>query len=255
MISLRFSVNILTLSHGCGIGWISPSISYLKSSATHLVTGPLTAEEISWIGSFQSIGGVVGTIIFGLITEKLGKRNTFFLLAFPHTCFWILVLLSTRPHHLYAARFLAGLTGGGHLRNVSLFIAEISENKIRGFLASFFAFAICGGTLLSFIAGAYLSFFTVPLVFLILPATYLLSFLFLHDSPASLIARGKNDEAFESLKFYRTCGDDDPSIEAVKDEFELLKLTSKREENLELKDFCKIEEQDIRKSFNFDLNF
>lgn len=235
-------MNIITLSHGCAIGWISPSIPYLKSSETHLVTGPLTAEDVSWIGALQSVGGVIGTIIFGIITEKLGKRRAFFLLAFPQTCFWLIVFFSTHAYHLYIGRVLAGITGGGAMRTVALYITEISENKIRGFLGSFFAFAISGGLVLTFVAGTYLNFFIVPLVILVLPLIYFVFLFFLHDTPTSLISRNKVDEAFESLKFYRTCGNDERAIEDVKVEFELLKKASKEknEERLEIKDFCEI---------------
>lgn len=128
------------------------------------------------------------------------------------------------------------------MRTVALYITEISENKIRGFLGSFFAFAISGGLVLTFVAGTYLNFFIVPLVILVLPLIYFISLFFLHDTPTSLIARNKVDEAYESLKFYRTCGNDERAIEDVRVEFELLKKASKEknEERLEIKDFCEI---------------
>jgi hypothetical protein len=46
-----FSVNILTLAHGCALGWVSPVVPYLTSTETHLKDGPLTADAISWIGN------------------------------------------------------------------------------------------------------------------------------------------------------------------------------------------------------------
>lgn len=235
-----FSVNIIAFSHGCTSGWVSPFISYLKSDETHLTTGAVSSEDISWIGSLLCVGGFIGTIAFGKITQKWGKKNALFLLVIPHLSFWALIYFSTHVYHLYLARFLAGLTGGGSLRTISLYVAEISENRIRGQLGSFLMFGITSGMLLIFILGTFLDFFTTPLVILVLPTIFLVSVMFLHDTPTSLLSRNKCDKAFESLRFYRSDSGKVAS-EAVKNEFELLKraLENKNEEKLELKDFRK----------------
>lgn len=233
-------MNIIAFSHGCVVGWVSPFTPYLKSPNTHLESGPATSEDISWIGSLLCVGGFIGTIAFGTITEKLGKKTSLFLLVIPLLSFWCLVYFSTHVYHLYVARTIAGITGGGTMRTVSLYITEISEDRIRGMLGSFYVFALSSGILLVFILGTYLNFFLVPLVILVLPTIFLMSLLLLHDTPASLIHRKKYDEAFESLKFYRTCGGDKMKIAKVKVEFELMKksLENKNDEKLELRDFC-----------------
>lgn len=66
-------------------------------------------------------------------------------------------------------------------------------------------------------------------------------FMFLVLSAVSLLARNKVDEAFESLKFYRTCKKNEVSYASVIAEFELMKSASKikNEEELKLRDFCK----------------
>lgn len=43
-------VNILTIAHGCVIGWTSPTMPYLRSENTHLKSGSVTSQETSWIG-------------------------------------------------------------------------------------------------------------------------------------------------------------------------------------------------------------
>lgn len=188
-------------------------------------------------------GGFIGTIAFGTITQKLGKKNALFLLVIPHLCFWALVYFSTHVYHLYLARFLAGLTGGGSLRTISLYVAEISENSIRGQLGSFLVFGFTGGMLLIFVLGTFLDIFTVPLVILVLPAIFMVSVVFLPDTPTSLLSRKKYDEALESLRFYRSSNGGKVVSEAVKTEFELLKkaLEDKNEEKLMLKDFREYE--------------
>lgn len=45
-------VNILAVAHGCQLGWVSPVMPYLRSENTHLIGGPITSQEASWIGEF-----------------------------------------------------------------------------------------------------------------------------------------------------------------------------------------------------------
>lgn len=184
----------------------------------------------------------MGTIFFGKMAEKFGKKKTLLMLMIPHSIFWILVLTSTHVYHLYAARVIAGLSGGGALRTISLFIAEISENHIRGRLGSYLILFLSAGTLIVFIAGTYLSFFTVSLLMLSFPILFFISVLFLHDSPHSLMSRNKSKEAWESLMFYRTCGRNEMASAKFKEEFELIKsaLVNKHEEKLALSDFRKL---------------
>lgn len=180
-------------------------------------------------------------MIFGKIADMFGKKVTFILLVIPHLTFWLLILTSTHVYQLYIARVCAGLTGGGTLRTISLFITEISENHIRGQLGSYLMLFLSAGTLIVFIAGTYLSFFTVPLVMMIFPTIFLISVLFLPDTPASLMSRNKPELAWESLKFYRSCGKNKAVAEKFKDEFELLRKASEQKdyEKLKMSDFCK----------------
>jgi MFS family permease len=219
-------VNIISVAHGAALGWMSPYIPYLRSESTHFSTGPIDSDDLSWIGASISIGGFFGAIIFGKIAQWFGKRSALIVLVFPHFAFWLIVLSSTQIYHLYIARIFAGITGGGTLRTISLYIAEISENKIRGKLGSYMMLFLCLGTLLIFIAGNYLSFFSVPLVMMFLPTVYFISVLFLHDTPASLISKHNFDGAWESMKFYRSCGTDSDLAENYREEFDLLKKKS-----------------------------
>lgn len=108
-------------------------------------------------------------------------------------------------------------------------------------LSSFFVFALSSGFLLIFIVGTYVDFFTVPLIILVLPIIFVISIVFLPDTPASLISRKKNDEAFESLKFYRSFDDTKHSVEALETEFAMIKISleTKIDEKFEITDFSK----------------
>lgn len=166
-------VNLMSLSHGLAIGWLSPSLPYLRSEESHLSTGPVTSENVSWIGSLSAVGAFFGAVIFGKISQKFGQKLTLILLVVPHLTFWSLVYTSTHLYHLYIARICAGLTGGGTIRTLSLYITEISEITIRGEIGSYLILFLSTGNLIIFFAGTYLSFHSIPIVCMIFPILYL----------------------------------------------------------------------------------
>lgn len=54
-----------------------PSSSFLllqSDELTPLSSGALTKDEMSWIASILCIGGFLGTIIFGLLADILGRK-------------------------------------------------------------------------------------------------------------------------------------------------------------------------------------
>lgn len=55
-------------------GWPSPSIILLESDETPLPSGKLTRDEISWITSVMEFGAFVGSLIFGVIANKFGRK-------------------------------------------------------------------------------------------------------------------------------------------------------------------------------------
>lgn len=129
------------------------------------------------------------------------------------------------------------------MRTVSLYVAEIAENHIRGILGSFFILAVNLGVLFSFVAGAHLDFFIVPLLMIVVPTAFIVALIFLPDTPQSLIIRNKPEAAWESMNFYRCC---DTKIvnEEVKLEFKLMvmSLTGKNSSSMDtvtLQDFSK----------------
>lgn len=129
LINLYLSLaNIIILGQGCSIGWTSPSLPILQSNRSPLTNGALSTAEASWVGSMSSIGAALGTIFFGLITQRIGSKNAMILCAIPLTIFWLTVMYSNYVWQLYIGRLLSGLTGGAFVC-IQLFLADISDEK------------------------------------------------------------------------------------------------------------------------------
>lgn len=68
-------MDLIMLAQGLSIGWMSPATKVLTSSHdTPLVTGPLTSDQISWIGSISCISGLVGSCTIGYIISFIGCK-------------------------------------------------------------------------------------------------------------------------------------------------------------------------------------
>lgn len=66
------------------MGWLSPALSTLNSQHTPLQSGPLTIDQLSWLGGVISIGALVGNFLFTIVGTYLGQKMSMFLLAFPN---------------------------------------------------------------------------------------------------------------------------------------------------------------------------
>ncbi|KAH8403094.1 hypothetical protein KR222_004966 [Zaprionus bogoriensis] len=236
-------INIICISHGIGIGWLSPTLRKLQTSESPL-NFPLDVKEVSWVGSALGIGSMIGNSLSGLLINRLGSKACLLCIAIPHSCLWFMVYFAKSVEFLIAGRLLAGITGGGIYILHPLFISEYSDANIRGTFASMVMLSVNSGILIGYILGTHLSYYVVPFIVLILPVSYFVSvLLFVQDSPMHLIRKGKFTAAERSFRYYRNIKDSDSlSDQAVAmAEFKNIKMTltdgNDKVEKITIKDF------------------
>lgn len=123
------SANLIALSQGWFNGWISPALPILASNSTPLSSGSLTINEISWTGSINCIGAVLGSLFFDQFVSLIGSKRVVHLLAVPTIVFWFLIYVGNTYYHILIARFICGLASGGVYTTVVLFISEIANDE------------------------------------------------------------------------------------------------------------------------------
>ncbi len=77
------TVGLFKLTDGMLIGWMSPNKFLLESNETPLSAGKLTEAETTWISSMMPIGSTVGTLVFGFIANKFGRKIPLIALLVP----------------------------------------------------------------------------------------------------------------------------------------------------------------------------
>ncbi|ETN57863.1 sugar transporter [Anopheles darlingi] len=217
------AVHIITASYGVTVGWPAPIIPLLRSPETPLPTGPITVEEASWVGATLCIGGTTGTILFALLHTYLGKKVGLLLMSVPHIILWTLILVGDNVWYIYGARFCSGLTGGGVVSVVPLYIADIADKRIRGTLGSLTIIFINIGLLFVYSTGGYLPYDVLPKIMLCAPVAFLLLVSFLPETPQCLLRKGELAKAEKSLMFYRNIADESAKTGDFYAEFEEMK--------------------------------
>lgn len=110
-----FSVNLLALSHGLGLGWSSPAVQYFASEKSHLEDKPASPGDLSWIGSSVTLGALIGTFIAGYLADCMGKKRTLMFLTLPNFGFWVMTYFAITVKELIIGRFISGITGKNNI--------------------------------------------------------------------------------------------------------------------------------------------
>lgn len=165
------------------VGMLSFLIAALKMDQNF----HLSDVQAGWIGSIQSIGMAIGALLFGAMSDRVGRKNVLIITlllfsvgngvsAFAGSVFVFIIL-----------RFFIGMGLGGELPVASTLVSESVETKKRGrvvvLLESFWA--------VGWILSALISYFIIPsfgwrvaIIISALPAFYALYLRFsLPDSP------------------------------------------------------------------------
>src|SRR5438132_5816600 len=176
---------------------ISGAVIFLRD---HFALSP---AAIGFAGSSIIIGCLIGTLIVGSVSDRLGRKRSLILAAL---LFGLSALGTALPRtflEFSIFRILGGVGMGVAMVISPVYIAEIAPAKIRGFLVTLNQFVIVSGALGAIVVGYMLSFegrwrwmFASEFV----PAALLLAgVLLVPESPRWLVERNRLDEALGIL--------------------------------------------------------
>ncbi len=191
-----------------GLGWMFDAmdiglLSFLMVALQ--AEWSLNSQQVGWIGSVNSIGMVVGALVFGVMADRIGRKNVFILTLLLFSIGSAASALVSTLALFLLIRFFIGMGLGGELPVASTLVSEIVAPEKRGkvvvLLESFWA----AGWLLS----AIIAYFIIPdygwrvaLLITALPAFYALYLRFnLPDSPRYVVIdKKKRPSIIENMK-------------------------------------------------------
>lgn len=238
VILIAVAAGVAGLMYGFDTAVISGAIGYLSEVYN------LSPAMEGWVISCVMIGGVLGVAMSGFLSDKYGRKNIMFLSAILFIISALGSAFATGVTMLVIARIIGGF-GIGFASALSVtYISECAPPHIRGRLGSlyqlFTIFGICATFYVNYgvaNSGSYawgleegwrwmLGYGTIPgIIFFIL-------LFFIPESPRYLIQKGKDDEAFHTLK--RINGD-----EVARKEAKEIKASIKVEQSTSIKQLLK----------------
>ncbi len=87
---------------------------------------------MGWIGSINSIGMAVGALVFGILSDKIGRKSVFIITLLLFSIGSGLTALTTTLAMFLVLRFLIGMGLGGELPVASTLVSESVEAHERG---------------------------------------------------------------------------------------------------------------------------
>jgi MFS transporter, SP family, galactose:H+ symporter len=203
---IGFTAALAGLLFGLDIGVISGALPFVKN------TFKLSVEAEGTVVSALLWGAVIGTLISGMLSSRLGRRKTILVSAVIFVIGSILCSISPSEHLLIGARLFLGIAVGVASFTAPLYLSEISPQKVRGSLISMYQLMITIGIVLAFLSNTWLASYAtlggvtgghwrIMLGVIAFPAAIMfLGVLFLPESPRWLFLNGFKDRAVAVFK-------------------------------------------------------
>jgi MFS family permease len=120
-----------------GVTWILDGLEVtLKGAISGVLQEPdtlhLTSSEIGLIASFYLLGAVLGSLVFGYLTDRYGRRLFFFVTLVTYLVGGLLTAFSWDLWSFVAFRFITGAGIGGEYAAINSAIDEMIPARVRG---------------------------------------------------------------------------------------------------------------------------
>ena len=138
---LRWTPFHTRLVIGLGTAWVLDGLSVtIASSVTGKLTQPdtlnLTTTQAASIGTVYLVGEVIGALVFGRLSDQLGRRKLFTWTLAIYLVGTGLTALTAKGSgwiiYLYATRIIAGMGIGGEYSAINSAIDEMMPARYRG---------------------------------------------------------------------------------------------------------------------------
>ncbi|KAJ8954666.1 hypothetical protein NQ318_011356 [Aromia moschata] len=191
---------LFAVSNGMTVGWTAPMIPYLISNQSHIETTRHEAEQLESALLIGAFCGLPTTIFF---TQKIGRKLSLLLASCVVLVAWTAIAFGDNLIYIYVARFFSGMAGNMAFVAAPMYLAEIADQKIRGFLSSIIYLMMLTGCLIMYCVGPYLPYYSSCLIGICLAVSEISIFSFMPETPYYLMFKNRPEEAKKSLQFFR----------------------------------------------------
>ncbi|XP_044499472.1 sugar transporter ERD6-like 5 isoform X2 [Mangifera indica] len=185
------------LVFGCCSGYSSPVESEIMEDLG------LSVAQYSVFGSVMTIGGLLGSLINGKLTDLVGRRRGFWLADSLFIVGWLAIACAEDAWLLYLGRTSLGIGIGLTFYVAPVYVAEITPMTIRGASTTANQLMLTCGISLMFFLGTVVSWRTLALIALVPCLVQVFGVFFIPESPRWLAMVGREKELDASLQKLR----------------------------------------------------
>ncbi|XP_044728056.1 facilitated trehalose transporter Tret1-like [Chrysoperla carnea] len=213
--AISASLSVITV--GIDFGWPSHAIPKLLDPTTSAVD--FTNNDGPLLISTGFICGMVAFPVATYLFNKIGRKYALLLSAIPHVLGWVIIgTLYHQKLFIFIGRGCVGFGDSMVFLTLPFYLAEISSDYCRGANSSLFAIMYNIGALISCSVGPFLPFHVFPYVAIMFIPIFVITFLFMPETPHYYVLKEEYGVAMESLKELRR-----PSTKAIDAEFQSIK--------------------------------
>ncbi|XP_060527595.1 facilitated trehalose transporter Tret1-2 homolog [Cylas formicarius] len=222
---------LMAISDGMTYGWTSPMIPYFTGNDTHIKMTMHEAEMMETVNLLGAFAGLPTTI---LAVDKIGRKKSMLVASFAGCLCWIAIIFAPNKEILYVARFISGMAGDMCFVAAPMYIAEIADHRIRGFLSSLIYLMMLVGILLVYVTGAFTAYYVPPIIGIVLTSIQCVCFPFMPESPYYLVCTNQIEKAEKALKRLRGDSNTTKEMEDIQKAVERQKTEKGRPKDLVL---------------------
>lgn len=193
-------------------GWSSPALPKLRADDSPI---PINDDDGAWIVAFLKLGMLLAPLPAAWSLERFGRKRTLLMATVPLALSWILLAVAQSVYLVCLFTLLAGMALACSYVVLPVYITEIASDHIRGYLGILHTVMCKLGLLYIYAVGPFVSVRLMAWLGLVPVGLFLVSFVWLPESPYHLVASGRREAAEQSLRRLRRSGKVDEELDAM----------------------------------------
>ncbi|KAB0795210.1 hypothetical protein PPYR_12082 [Photinus pyralis] len=207
-----YTATISAISDGMQYSWAAPIIPILQSADSKI---KITETDVMWLQNMYSVGGGIGLITAIFTVKRFGCKISILMSAVLSLLAWMMIALMVSVECLYVARFFCGVASEMVYVSAPMYVGEISDKEVRGFLSSLLPMNLIFGIIVMFCIGPFVPIYISSAVGSIPIIIQLICFSFMPDSPYYSLSKNKVETATKNLQKLRQTDDVDAELEQI----------------------------------------
>lgn len=193
--------SLSVFNFGVTIGWSAPSVFAVTEKKYYGFAVSLT--EYGWACAMANLGCSLTMVPAAALANCIGRKLIMLLVVLPYIAGWVLTFYPFNMYLLMFSRLLQGLCAGCYLIIASVYCVEISQVEVKSYIGNFPLIFYYLGILYAYILGAFNNMRYLNYGCAVTPAVFLLTFVWMPESPVYYMLKNKKMKAIGSLQWLR----------------------------------------------------